>query len=168
MTVADAVATALEVATALDYLHHAAATFLLAHGNVSPLELFVADGGSIRLGHPRRLPWFRPEAGDDAEECLRAVYRCPRCSIRSEEPTERCDVWGLAMTLLAFVNGKPAFVRDDLSQTMRAWLHDDLPGDLMAGLGADDALAGIVRAALNRVCDDRPSLDEFVAVLRIR
>lgn len=124
LTPSQALVVGLDVCRALHFVHLRG----WAHGDVRPANLFVGDDLRVRLGGLgiKRVV----VAGQLSLEQSR--YAAPEIGL-GEAPTERSDVYSLAMTLLESITGDVPFVAESAALTLAARVGKLLP--VSANLG---------------------------------
>ena len=124
LTPSQALVVGLDVCRALHFIHLRG----WAHGDVRPANLFVGDDLRVRLGGLgiKRVV----VAGQLSLE--QARYAAPEIGL-GEAPTERSDVYSLAMTLLEAITGFVPFTAESAALTLAARVGKLLP--VSANLG---------------------------------
>lgn len=124
LTPSQALVVGLDVCRALHFAHLRG----WAHGDVRPANLFIGDDLRVRLGGLgiKRVV----VAGQLSLE--QARYAAPEIGL-GEAPTERSDVYSLAMTLLESITGDVPFAAESAALTLAARVGKLLP--VSANLG---------------------------------
>lgn len=124
LTPSQALVVGLDVCRALHFIHVRG----WAHGDVRPANLFIGDDLRVRLGG---LGIKRVMAAEQLS-LEQARYAAPEIGL-GEAPSERSDVYSLAMTLLESITGDVPFAAESAALTLAARVGKLLP--VSANLG---------------------------------
>jgi len=150
----EACAVAASVADALAHAH----ARQVVHGDVKPANVFLAEGGAVRL-----LDFgVAPEPGDAPQPPAGTrVYASPEV-LGGSEPVASDDVFSLACVTCEMLAGRHPYGRRGVDAALLAGVTPERPA------GIDDELWQVLLGALARSRADRPSMDAFAAALRGR
>jgi TPR repeat protein/serine/threonine protein kinase len=155
LAIAEALQIGAEVCAALDYAHQLGVT----HGGLNPAAVFMAPGGSWRLGeYGLGLPLAINLAHESGESVPigPAAYLAPEQILgRSAEP--RSDLYSLGALLYEMLAGRPPFIEDELGNPLTQRLSLKPLSLWRVRPETPAGLQALVTALLRRRIDKRPA-----------
>jgi serine/threonine protein kinase len=131
---------ALQLASALDYLHDQD----LVHGNIKPANIYLLDDGTVRLTDAA-IPRLRQDLEEDIDTLPAAERRYVSPHAQSDTPVEQDDLYALGVVYFQMLAGSAMAEIED----------NEAPPDtrLLRQLGVPGELALLIRRMLTQ--DDR-------------
>lgn len=148
-----------QVAAALDAAHEAG----VIHCDVKPANVIVDERGRAKLTD---FGIARAARGPREHELIgTARYIAPE-RIAGEAPTERSDIYSLALVAYELLAGRPAYAEMETEDLLRERLDGPAPSLRTARVGVRDDVDAVIRTALARAPEDRyPSAGTFAREL---
>ncbi|MGV9786740.1 serine/threonine-protein kinase [Streptomyces sp. NPDC003435] len=158
-----AVSVAAQIAVAFTHTHECG----VVHRDVKPENLMISEKGVLYvidfgIGKQLGIKSTLTQPGSSLGTC---GYQAPE-QIQGEEVTAAADVYSFSCVLYELLTGRPPFVENDRSGTVRSQHLRELPlrpSDLVAGI--PDALDELVLWGLAKDPEERPAMSEMLDVL---
>jgi eukaryotic-like serine/threonine-protein kinase len=179
----------LQAARGLAYAHRQG----VVHRDIKPANLIVDGQGNVKildLGlsslHRAVAPDTRPASQESEGSTVdvdlsttgtitranagsllgTAAYLAPEQAVNPEQAGPAADVYALGCTLFYLLTGVNPFVRDSVSETLRAHREDEAPPLQQFGVHVPRELAGLMKRFLAKRPEDRfASMEEVVREL---
>ena len=158
------------VASALSYAHNFTGrdgkVHRLVHRDISPENVMVTYAGHAKLvdfGVAKDLDALNSLTQGD-QVIGKPLYLPPE-ALDGSKATPARDIYSLGITLWVALSGRPPFATDGgpegLAKLMNAILHEEIPTFQSVGIEVPEELETIVRGALNKDPDKRPTAEQI-------
>jgi serine/threonine protein kinase len=159
LSVAESCSISLQVAEALTEAHARD----IIHRDVKPENVVAAGGDVWKMTDFGLAKWSKSQAVATVAGVIfgTPAYLAPE-RILGHPPAPASDIYALGITLFELVSGKVPFQHENFMDVLKAHLEGEIPrlsGDVPTGLES------IIRHALSKEPQDRPSAAEFARAL---
>ena len=158
---ADRLAVLRQTAVGLECVHAAG----MVHGDVKPSNVFVENGGNVKLldfGTTRRLESL---AGSLSSRVGTPAYIAPEV-LQAGKLSVRADMFSFGVLAFETITGANPLRCASLAETFRAVMESTLPASEIRGAGASPSVTAVLERCLDKEASGRPgSFSEIIRAL---